>query len=104
MNGKDFALLVESIQEGGKILTKEKKPARTSIFSPPDIRNIRKNAKATQIEFASMIGISFARLRNWEQGRKTPEGARFGPFESGICGSSIHQEHFEPVKSISRTT
>jgi putative transcriptional regulator len=74
MNGKDFALLVESIQEGGKILTKEKKPARTSIFSPPDIRNIRKNAKATQIEFASMIGISFARLRNWEQGRRTPEG------------------------------
>ncbi|MDC7228782.1 MAG: helix-turn-helix domain-containing protein [Sphaerochaetaceae bacterium] len=74
MNEKDFVLLVESIQEGGKILRKEKKPARIFIFSPPDIKNIRKNAKATQIEFASMIGVSVATLRNWEQGRRTPEG------------------------------
>jgi putative transcriptional regulator len=74
MNGKDFELLVESIQEGGKILRKEKEPARTFVFSPPDIKGIRKNVKATQIEFASMIGVSVAILRNWEQGRRTPEG------------------------------
>jgi len=104
MNEKDFALLVESIQEGGKILRKEKKPARTFIFSPPDIRNIRKNAKATQVEFASMIGVSVATLRNWEQGRRTPEGPALALLKSGIRGSSIHQEYFEPVKSISGTT
>ncbi|MBG0766390.1 MAG: helix-turn-helix domain-containing protein [Sphaerochaeta sp.] len=74
MNEKDFELLVESIQEGGKILRKEKEPARTFVFSPPDIKGIRKNVKATQIEFASMIGVSVAILRNWEQGRRTPEG------------------------------
>lgn len=28
----------------------------------------------TQVEFATAIGISVYTLRNWEQGRRTPEG------------------------------
>ena len=28
----------------------------------------------SQSEFALMIGVSVATLRNWEQGRRTPEG------------------------------
>jgi putative transcriptional regulator len=29
---------------------------------------------ASQTDFAMMIGVSVATLRNWEQGRRTPEG------------------------------
>ncbi|PYV38295.1 MAG: transcriptional regulator, partial [Acidobacteria bacterium] len=28
----------------------------------------------SQAEFALMIGVSVATLKNWEQGRRTPEG------------------------------
>jgi hypothetical protein len=28
----------------------------------------------SQSEFAALLGISVATLRNWEQGRRTPEG------------------------------
>jgi putative transcriptional regulator len=30
--------------------------------------------KASKSEFALMIGVSIATLRNWEQGRRTPDG------------------------------
>jgi putative transcriptional regulator len=74
MNNEDFSLLLESIKEGGSILRKEIEPSRKFVFTPPDIKTIRKNAKATQIEFAKMIGVSVGTLRNWEQGRRTPDG------------------------------
>nr|WP_319473593.1 helix-turn-helix domain-containing protein [uncultured Sphaerochaeta sp.] len=93
MNEKDFGLLVESIQEGGKILRKEKEPARIFVFSPPDIRDIRNKAKATQIEFASMIGVSVATLRNWEQGRRTPEG----PALALLKGASVDPQYIKKI-------
>ena len=60
--------------QGGTILCKEKEPTRKFVFSPPDIKAIRKHAKATQQEFATMIGVSVGTLRNWEQGRRVPDG------------------------------
>ncbi len=74
MNEKDFDLLLESVKEGGAILRNEKEAKRKFIFSPPNIKAIRKNAKATQQEFANMIGVSVGTLRNWEQGRRIPDG------------------------------
>jgi len=38
------------------------------------VKRIRQNLHKTQQEFALMIGISLATLRNWEQGRRRPEG------------------------------
>lgn len=74
MNDKDFELVMESVKEGGAILRKEKEPTRKFIFLPPDIKAIRKHAKVTQQEFATMIGVSVGTLRNWEQGRRVPDG------------------------------
>jgi len=74
MKDHDFDKLVESIKEGGAILRKEVEPSRRIVFHSPDIRNIRKAAKASQVEFARMIGVSVGTLRNWEQGRRKPEG------------------------------
>jgi len=42
--------------------------------SGADIAALRKFVRLTQAEFARAMGISVHTLRNWEQGRRTPEG------------------------------
>lgn len=39
-----------------------------------DVAALRKFVGLTQAEFARAMGISVHTLRNWEQGRRTPEG------------------------------
>lgn len=43
-------------------------------FSPFDIQHIRGKFLATQAQFAWLIGIKLATLRNWETGRRRPHG------------------------------
>jgi putative transcriptional regulator len=43
-------------------------------FGPIDVLDIRGRFHATQEEFARMIGISVDTLRNWEQGKRRPQG------------------------------
>lgn len=42
--------------------------------SGDDIAALRKFVRLTQSQFARAMGISVHTLRNWEQGRRTPEG------------------------------
>ena len=70
-----FDELLESVQQGGKILRGEMKPSRVFEFSDPDVRAIREHYGLTQDKFASLMGISVKTLQNWEQGRRKPEGA-----------------------------
>jgi putative transcriptional regulator len=74
MNKNDFDDLVGSIKQAGKIKTGNLKPGRVFHFNPIDIKKIRENLQKSQTEFAFMIGISVGTLRNWEQGRRYPEG------------------------------
>ena len=69
-----FEELVESIKRAGKIHRGEAKPSRRFEFLPADIKAIRKRLGRSQPEFALMIGVSVSTLRNWEQGRRAPEG------------------------------
>lgn len=39
-----------------------------------DVVALRRFAGMTQVAFADALGISVHTLRNWEQGRRTPEG------------------------------
>ncbi|TXN36327.1 helix-turn-helix domain-containing protein [Methylobacterium sp. WL7] len=39
-----------------------------------DVAAIRRRAGASQARFAQSIGIAVSTLRNWEQGRRRPEG------------------------------
>jgi putative transcriptional regulator len=71
---KDFEDLVRSVRQAGKIRRKKMRPSRVTIFKAANIRGIRDKLGKTQAEFALMIGVSVATLRNWEQGRRTPEG------------------------------
>ena len=44
------------------------------IRSGEDVAAIRRFVGLSQTEFAKALGISVATLRNWEQGRRHPEG------------------------------
>ena len=74
MKKTDFADLVKSVRQAGKIRRKKMRASRTFTFRPADIRGIRNSLGRSQPEFAMMIGVSVATLRNWEQGRRTPDG------------------------------
>ena len=43
-------------------------------FEPVDVREIRGRFRQTRGQFASMMGISRETLRNWERGRRYPQG------------------------------
>jgi putative transcriptional regulator len=45
-----------------------------TAFKPADVKAVRAELGQSQEEFALMIGVSVATLRNWEQGRRTPDG------------------------------
>jgi putative transcriptional regulator len=70
-----FDELRESVMEGGAILRGERAPSRTFHFEELDVRKIREGHGLSQPRFAAMMGISVGTLRNWEQGRRRPEGS-----------------------------
>lgn len=69
-----FNELVESIRESGEIRRGQKSPSRAFVVDGPNIKEIRSTYNLSQKEFAAMLGISLGTLRNWEQGRRTPNG------------------------------
>lgn len=74
MKEQAFQELITSIREAGGIRRGKLKPARITTFRPADVKSVREKLKASQTEFALMIGVSVATLRNWEQGRRMPDG------------------------------
>ncbi len=74
MKDELFKELVASVQEGGAILRGERAASRRFIVDGPDVKHIRTSYNLSQGEFAALLGISVATLRNWEQGRRMPEG------------------------------
>lgn len=70
-----FAELVESVKEMRAVRRGERKPARVTVVEPVHVQAIRRRLGMTQPEFAQLIGVSVATLRNWEQGRRQPHGS-----------------------------
>ena len=75
MKTNDFHALLKSIDEARSIRAGRRKPSRVMRFDPVEVKSIRKRLHVSQVEFAHLIGVSAATLRNWEQGRTYPEGA-----------------------------
>ena len=75
MKEKLFNELAQSIKQGGRILRGEAKASRTFKYGEPDVRAIRDQLGLSQNKFSSLLGISPATLRNWEQHRRKPHGA-----------------------------
>ena len=74
MEKKLFADLVTSLKEAAAIAKGKARPSRRFKVEAPDVKRIRLNYRLSQGEFAAMLGISVGTLRNWEQGRRMPEG------------------------------
>jgi len=70
-----FDELLESVCEGGAILRGERQPSRATRFDELDVRSLRERHGLSQSKFAVLMGISVGTLRNWEQGRRKPEGS-----------------------------
>ena len=74
MKDELFDELVNSLHEGGTILRGDQPASRVFTIQPLEIKDIRNGFGLTQEEFAALLGISVRTLRNWEQGRRVPEG------------------------------
>ena len=70
-----FNELLASVKEGGAILRGERTPSRTFRGAEMDIRAIREGYGLSQTKFAALMGVSVGTLRNWEQGRRSPDGS-----------------------------
>ena len=69
-----FRELEASVREGGAILRGERTPSRAFVMEDPDVKGLRDSFRLSQVDFAALLGISVKTLRNWEQGRRRPEG------------------------------
>ncbi|MCA6112507.1 helix-turn-helix domain-containing protein [Bradyrhizobium cenepequi] len=67
--------LIKSAQEGRAIAHGEADTTTYKVFVPAkiDVKAIRRKVGLTQEEFSMRYGISVASLRDWEQGRFSPD-------------------------------
>ncbi len=74
MKEESFKELLESVKQGGAIVRGEMNPSRVFEFDKINVQSIRKKYGLSQDKFAKLLGISISTLRNWEQGRRKPDG------------------------------
>jgi putative transcriptional regulator len=49
-------------------------PASEARAASPVVRDLRRRAQLTQLEFAARLGVPVETIRNWEQGKRLPRG------------------------------
>lgn len=74
MKKEMFADLLESVKQGAAIFQGKRKPSRKFHLDDPKVKLIRKKLALSQSQFARLIGVQVSTLRNWEQGRRKPDG------------------------------
>lgn len=74
MEKEMFEELLSSVKEAKDIMQGKKEPSRRFYIDEPNAKEIRQKLQLTQNQFASLMNISIHTLRNWEQGRRQPEG------------------------------
>jgi len=65
-DGQEFPLAPEMPS------TRDVTPGETPAL--PAVRDLRRRAQLTQIEFAARLGVPVETIRNWEQGKRVPRG------------------------------
>jgi putative transcriptional regulator len=96
MKDAAFKELLKSVRQAGAIRRGRARPSRVTVFKPADVKAVRAKLGQTQSEFALMIGVSVATLRNWEQGRRTPDGPalallRVAAQNPGAVAAALHR-------------
>jgi putative transcriptional regulator len=76
MSRKAHAKVMAGIVDALAIANGEKKRGVSHAVAIPDIdvRSARRRLGMTQRDFARSFGVSVDTVRNWEQGRRRPEG------------------------------
>lgn len=69
-----FESLKQSLKQAAAIRRGELAPGRVTEISTPDAKSVRTRIGLSQSEFAQLIGVKVATLRNWEQHRRQPTG------------------------------
>jgi len=92
-----FNELLASVREGGAILRGQISPSRAFVIDGPNVKRLRAAYRLSQNEFAALLGISVKTLRNWEQGRRIPEGPARGLLQ-------VAAKHPEAVWDVVRPT
>ena len=69
-----FESLKQSLKEAAAIRHGELAPGRVTETGAPDAKSVRAKVGLSQSEFAQLIGVKVATLRNWEQHRRQPTG------------------------------
>jgi putative transcriptional regulator len=70
--------IVEALQNAVAYAKGDRSKGRAHrVPVPPriDVKQVRRKLGLSQNDFAETFGINAATLRNWEQGRRQPEGA-----------------------------
>lgn len=67
--------------------------------SGEDVSALRRFVGLTQAQFAQAMGISVHTLRNWEQGRRHPEGPAIALLRIAARHPRILRENLEKVES-----
>ena len=55
-------------------MTSPAAPSAAPAETAPAVRDLRRRARLTQLEFASRLGVPVETIRNWEQGKRLPRG------------------------------
>ena len=74
MKSNLFDRLVESMTQMNEIDRGERQPSREFHIDALQVKKIRQATGLSQSSFAKRIDVPVGTLRNWEQGRRDPEG------------------------------
>jgi putative transcriptional regulator len=75
-DGQEFPLAPEMPESEPELATPSAMPDATpgETGTLPAVRDLRRRAQLTQIEFAARLGVPVETIRNWEQGKRVPRG------------------------------
>jgi putative transcriptional regulator len=72
-----------------------KRPMAGKFETGDDVAALRRFVGLTQVRFAQAMGISVHTLRNWEQGRRLPEGPAIALLRIAARHPRIIRENLE---------
>lgn len=76
MENEAFESLMKGAEEALAIAQGKAKPARVHyVFTPAEIRAIRKSLKMTQEDFAASFCFSASNVKQWETGKRNPDAS-----------------------------
>ena len=102
MDNHLFNRLAESMTQMDEIVRGERQPSREFHVDAAQVKLIRKATGLAQSAFAESIGVALGTLRNWEQGRRDPEGPAKALLRAihndptNVIAALIHREEEHP--------